>query len=307
MTNLFFVLKSVWGFRRRCQLGLSLPMIMTWIATVSVAQAAPTAPFQAEPSANIGFPEIPPIVINEQQQYDERLNSVRQTLRQANYQPWRWGQGRCQNCPIFILPKNLELESERVYAFIQALEDRKAEITEMYHSDGQEYNLLARLAVGILGRESHFFTSPRYVIKENSQWAVSVAKIVRNYVVGIKRPPMLNSRGPTQIKIIPGPIAEKYKMTPDDLYIPENAAIATMGYLIEALAELKRRVAMGQWTYITPETYGDYLPYIYFGSKRQLVNGTATPDQNLYIRDMRVYMSWIEIYEGPARQNPVHP
>ncbi|MBX3019027.1 MAG: hypothetical protein KF767_14160 [Bdellovibrionaceae bacterium] len=280
---------------------------LVWIAASS-AHGVQEHPFR-EPVQVFHTPYGMPIMVRTGgPTYDEYLKTSREELKSHGYQEWRWeGQkSKCTTCPIFILPKEREIETAKVYAFIRALETKRDDLLRLYGSDPQEYNLLAQMAVGILGRESEFFQSPRYRVKENAQWAIYLIKVVQIYLEGSDRDPELNSRGPTQIKIVPEKIAATFGVKHEDLYIPENAALATMGYLIEALAELKRRVTLNHLTFVTPDSYADYLPYIYFGSKRQLLNGTATPDRNIYIRDMRKYMTWIEIYEGPARSVPLH-
>ncbi len=151
------------------------------------------------------------------------------------------------------------------------------------------------MAVGILGRESRFYESPRYRFKEAFPWAVHVMKIMRAAATGAAVD--LNSRGPTQIKIVPKRIASQYGVTVDNLHKPENAALATMGYLIEALTELKSRVKHQHLDYINESNYVDYLPYIYFGSTRRLINGDAHPQSNLYVSEMKKFMTWIELYE----------
>lgn len=246
------------------------------------------------------FPEIPQAYRGVGPTYEEFVDIQREELKQAGYQPWTWLQSDCQTCPLFILPTRIEIEDVNVYPFIRALETYKFELMELYHCDSNEYNLLARMAIGILGRESEFFNSPRYAVKESMPLVVHIIKVLEIFFEGSDREPDLNSRGPTQMKIVPDRIAQKYGIETDELYIPKNAALATMGYLIEALKEMKRRVVLNNWDYINPSNYADYLPYIYFGSKRQLFNRTATPDQNIYIRDMRKYMKWVEMYEGPA-------
>lgn len=277
---------------------LALTMTLASVSAGAVAQSPYREPIDVYP----GFGGMPIVIQREGPSYNEYLAQTRDALTNNGYRLWKWeGQtSKCQTCPIFIVPHERRIETEKVYAFIRAIETRKGELLRLYNADPQEYNLLALMAVGILGRESEFFESPRYRLKENAQWAIRLIKVVQIYLEGSDRDPELNSRGPTQIKIVPDKIAEAYGVRPDELYIPENAALATMGYLIEALAELKRRVVLNHLSFVTPDTYADYLPYIYFGSKRQLLNGTATPDRNIYIRDMRKYMSWVEIYEGPA-------
>ena len=215
-----------------------------------------------------------------------------------NMQPWVWQQSNCFNCQITIVSDHhQELDSTDSQAFLRALESQKPALMAMYGIDGQEYNLLAHMAVGILGRESHFFQSRRYWVKENFPWAVRVVKVVRVYLSNGNRRLMDSSRGPTQIKVIPGRIEQAYHFDEDKLWIPENAAVATMGYLIETLNELKHRAVAQNLTFINKDNYVDYLPYLYFGSSKTLVSGRANPAHNLYVQDMKRYMTWVQIYE----------
>lgn len=236
---------------------------------------------------------------------EQSLAQEHSLLDQNGYDKWTWMKNDCTNCMVFFLPTRKEVRTEKVRLFIQALAAHKAELQEIYQIPGTEYNLLAHMSVGILGRESLFFRSNRYRLKEAMPWAVRLAKIIEIYLEGSNRSPSDSSRGPTQIKIVPKKIAEHYAITSDNLHEPENAAVATMGYLIEALGELKRRVRVNKLDFITPERYVDYLPYIYFGGTRALVKKTATPESNLYVQDMKRYMTWIEVYEHEAAA-PLH-
>lgn len=244
-----------------------------------------------------GLPKGAPAPLGPGPAYSSHVKQQRAEVKADGFAPWKWPGSDCQDCEVAILPTNRMLENEDVYEFIRALENEKATILNLYRADAQEYNFLAHMALGILGRESRFFESGRYWLKENMPGMISILKTMRAYLLG--GPHNLPSRGPTQIKIVPDRIREHYRISAETLYQPEHAAVATVGYLIEALAEMKRRIATKQWSYITPETYVDYLPYIYFGSKRQLNDGTATPEQNIYVRDMKKYMGYVEIYEKP--------
>lgn len=235
---------------------------------------------------------------------DAVFSSEKAAVLEANdYHPWTWKTSDCVDCPIYFLTGNEQLESEDVRVFIHTLEARKGEIIRLYRIHGQEYNLLAHMAVGILGRESQFFTSRRYRLKETFPGLVRVAKAFKAYMDGSKAG--LSSRGPTQIKTVPGKIAEFYGVTPDSLYKPENAAVATVGFLVEILQELKRRVVVNDLEFVNDTNYVDYLPYLYFGSHRMLIQGKATPERNIYVQDMKKYMSWVLLYEGPASSNEI--
>ena len=204
--------------------------------------------------------------------------------------PWIWGTSSCDSCGLKIVATNPQLLTSQVQTFIRTLENKKSELQTIYGVSGSEYNLLAQMAIGILGRESQFFKSRRYVLKEQFPWAVEIAK-------GLAGDTTRNSRGPTQIKIVPARIAEIYEITPDQLWVPENAALATMGFLIETLGELKRRIIVNKLSFVNEANYVDYLPYIYFGSTTRLISGKADPSHNIYIRDMKKYMSWVEVFE----------
>lgn len=206
-------------------------------------------------------------------------------------------QSNCQTCSIRFSTDREELRSPKVEDFLRAIESNKDDLIEIYGSDPQEYNLLALMAVGIIGKESEFFNSPRYMVKETIPGAVTILKTVRAYLSPENDRVTPNSRGPTQIKTVPKLIAYHYGITPDDLKRPRAAAVATMGFLIEALQELKVRAKNNNWEFVTKATYADYLPYIYFGSVGKLKNRTATPDKNLYVQAMRKYMAWVKIYE----------
>ncbi|HWU42610.1 MAG TPA: hypothetical protein VN132_04195, partial [Bdellovibrio sp.] len=221
-------------------------------------------------------------------------------LENTGYVRWEWMKSECDSCEMLMLPTQPKARTQNVLSFVRALEVHKTELQQLYHVSGAEYTLLSHMAVGILGRESLFFASKRYYLKESVPGAVRLAKILEHSLHDRKMSP--SSRGPTQIKIVPAKVAERYGIAPDNLHIPENAAIATVAFLIEALQELKRRVIVNQLGFIQPSNYVDYLPYIYFGGVKSLVNGTAAPASNSYINDMKRYMTWFEVYERePSR------
>ena len=215
------------------------------------------------------------------------------------YQHWQYLKSQCSNCDLYIQIVNPKIQTQKVKLFTEAISVHKADLVALYGIEEEEYNFLAQMAVGILGQESEFFTSQRYFIKESFPGLVTLLKIIQIYLHGHKQVLTANSRGPTQIKIVPQLIAQKYAIMPDELHIPKNAAIATMGFLIEALSELKSRIKKQHLEYIQPNNYVDYLPYIYFGRTRALVSRTAEPEKNHYVQAMKKYMMWVELYERP--------
>ena len=105
-----------------------------------------------------------------------------------------------------------------------------------------------------------------------------------------------NSRGLTQIKQIPTQISTQYGIDKGDLMNPHAAAVATLGLLAENLVVLKRLES--NHPDITPENRMDYLLYLYMGSSRQIIEGEATPDKNIYIQRAKQYADEsLEIYQ----------
>ncbi|MNK06316.1 hypothetical protein D3C87_242110 [compost metagenome] len=235
---------------------------------------------------------------------ENELRQEHQMLADYGYTRWEWLKTDCHDCDMVMLAVHPDLRNEKVRDFITALAAHKYELQYIYKIDGEEYNLLAHMAVGILGRESEFFTSSRYKIKEAAPLAVSLLKVLRIYMSDSDAKVSANSRGPTQIKVIPQSISDRYNIEPEDLGKPENAAVATMGFLIEALGELKNRIRVNKLDHINKTNYVDYLPYIYFGSTRALVNKTATPEKNLYVQNMKKYMTWVEVYQKSTSMRP---
>lgn len=243
---------------------------------------------------------------NAHAQVSGTVAAARAELEAQGYTRWQWLQSQdCFHCDMVFLQLEPTLNTENVRRFMQALSEHKDELLTLYRISGPEYNLLAQMSIGILGRESKFFESPRYRAKEAFPWAVHLMKILRGAATGAAID--LNSRGPTQIKIVPERIARHYQVTTEILNVPENAALATIGYLIEALGELKTRIARQHLDYINESNYVDYLPYIYFGLTKLLIKGEAQPEKNIYERDMKKYMGWVEVYERAPLTTPVLP
>jgi hypothetical protein len=240
------------------------------------------------------------------QQLEAAVKADRAAVESLGFRPWKWSEPEpAQPANTFVMiPVHEEVRYDKAKEFINALASNKAELMELYKDKApvtdDEYVMLARMAVGFLGAESEFFRSSRYLMKEAcifcfaaAKWGASMLGLADNDTM---------SRGPIQMKNVPDLIEQKYGITADDLNDPTNAARAIMGYLIEALQQLKRTAANNGLDHINKDTYVDYLPYIYFGSSHKLISRTATPDKNLYIQKMRTYMDWVEIHSRTNAQ-----
>src|SRR5690606_28404009 len=102
--------------------------------------------------------------------------------------------------PISIKIVNKEGNTEKSQTFVKALETEKEKLMRMYALSNDEYNDLAMLAYGILGNESDFGRSTKLKIKENAQFAVITARLIKT---GDRDVASNTSRGLTQIKYLP--------------------------------------------------------------------------------------------------------
>jgi hypothetical protein len=218
--------------------------------------------------------------------------------------------------------------------FVLALEDEKAKLMKIYHLSNSEYDSLASYAFGILGNESEFGNGHLYQLKSEviPPFGVAVLKEWKNNMYskakkdfekgkeeggllqGIKEGATTyikqgldsdiklikgkvtsasNSSGPTQIKKVPVLIAKHYGLKKDDLAKPKNAAVATIGFLAASLEEL--RVRQLKNPAITDKNRMEYIHYIYMGSVSQIINKTATPDKNIYLRNLKKYQKGVKI------------
>ena len=202
-----------------------------------------------------------------------------------------------QALTISIVDKGIDTPKVREY--VQALVQEKQYIMAAYPFEAwgvseTDYDILAHMAVGILGRESQFFTSTKYRIKESAQWAVDLAKAGRALISDKTYSPD-NSRGGTQIKSVPENIKMYYGITEDDLNTPRSTAIATMGFLIESLQYLQAKAKNRNLKPFEYRDYANYLPYVYFGRAKSIFDGSATPDANIYIRGMKLDMQRVTV------------
>lgn len=208
-----------------------------------------------------------------------------------------WGADDYRGLRIFIKKRSLQTKFNRRY--LAALESSKHKIMKIYGLKNDEYNRLALMAFGILGRETKFGTSARYFLKENMQPVVTAVKQAEAV---LEQRPMtaVNSRGATQIKKVPALIQKHFGIQTAHLDRPDSAAIATIGFLADCLKEMKTRIRHRNPLSMNESNIYDYILYSYFGSIRQIVRGTATPERNLYIQAVKKHISNLILFESMA-------
>lgn len=221
--------------------------------------------------------------------------------------------------------KNSDYDTPFTREFLKALEDEKENLMKLYNLDNDEFNELSLLAFGILGQESQFGEHWRYRVKENFPGGVAYLKNYKNifeefgenrqktgfwsavgsmikdswknevdYLTG-DISTQQNSRGPTQIKDVPDAIEKKYGIKKEDLHEPRKAAIATLGFLAQSLEELKAKEKFHPA--INGRNRFDYLHYIYMGRSSEITRGTATPERNIYYRNIRSFSKSLEVWQ----------
>lgn len=198
--------------------------------------------------------------------------------RKSNYAPYNYSSKSTHSRVTVFYINDSSRRNSVSQRFVNKLTTEKKKLMELYRLDNDEYNELAKLAFGILGNESDYGRSFKYHVKESIPFVVAMLK-------GEGLDTSKNSRGLTQIKKVPALIEKEYGTKKEDLGDPEHAAVATLGFLADALVELKAKMRFNPD--INSENQYDYLHYIYTGRSKEITGRTATPDKNIYLRQIK--------------------
>ena len=204
--------------------------------------------------------------------------------------------------PIQIKIVNEAGNTQQAKEFVKALADEKSKLMKVYNLSNDEYNDLAMLAYGILGNESEFGNSKKLKVKENAQFAVITARLLKSRDMDQAKN---TSRGLTQIKYLPeAPFSKNYpEIKKENLMNPRNSAVATLAYLADAAKQMRQIAVKNnddpKKLRITRENMMDYMGYLYQGGRGALSTSDkskqATPEFNAYYRKLQLHMSYIEI------------
>ena len=170
-------------------------------------------------------------------------------------------------------------------SYAQAIVNNKRELQRRFNLTSDEYNNLAELALGIAEQESKFGTSDRYELKSYvPDFALNLAKYITRGHAGAR------SRGYTQIKIKGDNtgLQEIYKdlnINEDNINNADKSAIATIARLAYMYnTEVKgRNFKTAEGNDLNPY---NALMYKWLGKNNELRNQTATPNRNVYIRNV---------------------
>ena len=189
--------------------------------------------------------------------------------------------------PLLISHKNVGEDAEyegNIISYANAIMNGKKQLQKDFNLDSYTYDKLAQLAMGIAQQETKFNTSTRKQIKDYTP----------DIVLNIIRGDTNRSRGATQIKMSGDnkemkSLYRKYGIDEDNIDNMDKSAIATMARLAYIYnSEVRGRHFKGaDGSNISPY---DALMYKWMGRNKELKNKTATPSDNIYIRNVKNYM-----------------
>lgn len=182
------------------------------------------------------------------------------------------------------------------YNYSKALVNNKKDLQKRFNLSSFEYNQLAEFALGIAEQESKFGTATRYKAKRLlGDDYIQALKVIKNGKLGAI------SRGLSQIKLN-SDNEEMQKHYKDlninknnitDAYISGIATIARLAHIYNT--EVKGR----KFTTSDGHNLDPYhaLMYKWMGKNKELVNKTATPSKNIYIRNVNNYARNFGMYD----------
>ena len=199
--------------------------------------------------------------------------------------------------------------------YADALSANKESLQKKFNLTSYEYNKLAQLAMGIGEQETKFGTSTKYALKL-LVGDEGVTKLKALQALIGKDPDPVNSKGLTQIKyaadmankdiynpetgkLIQKGLSSYYKelgVTEQSLETAQGAAIGTLARLAYMYnTEVKGRKFTGP----NNESINPYdaLLYKYNGHNDRLRYHTATPDKNLYVKNVKQYSDNFDYFE----------
>jgi len=181
----------------------------------------------------------------------------------------------------------------------KAITSNKKSLMQDLKLNGDVYNELAQISVGIPNAETKYGTHQNYALKSNFQGGVSTLK-------SYKGNNSANSIGMNQVKydaLIQNPrvkeLFKKYGVTKEklnhnykmDAYYSTLATMIVLGDMYSN--ELKGKDILAE----SGVEWQDALLYLYQGKRSELKNKTATPKKNLYIKNVKEGAKGFDIYQ----------
>lgn len=185
-------------------------------------------------------------------------------------------------------------------AYASSIVNNKKALQQRFNLTSDEYNHLAELALGIAEQESKFGTANRYKIKDwIPDWMMDTVKYLYRGNSGAR------SRGYTQIKNKSDneelrKIYNELGIDDKSIKSADKSAIAT----IARLAYIYNNEVRGKnFKTADDNNLNPYhaLMYKWLGKNNELKNKTATPNKNIYIRNVNKYSRNFDMYDIRTR------
>ena len=212
---------------------------------------------------------------NEKLIFKSKDANVNRTENTLNYKPIK-----------IIYPEDY---SEELPKMAKALEESKQKLMKDLRINGDVYNDIAELTLGVAGQETDYGNSMKYKLKTET------TQDVLKYLVGNTS---YNSKGLTQLKYDAHiknkeikTLFDNYGITKDNLEDGDKAALAQL-----ILFSTMYKYELPAYKDVDIADM-DKLLYLNQGKRSELKNNTATPDKNIYIRNVNKYKNKIKLQQ----------
>ena len=185
--------------------------------------------------------------------------------------------------------KSLKTDAPKAVEMAQSIVNNKQKLMKDLKINGDIYNELAKLTLGLAGQESKYGTSIKFKLKTEA---------TQDLLKSITGNNSFNSKGLTQIKFDGvneevKKLFNKYGITKDNLNSGDNAALAQ----IILLSHMYNNELPAYRKYTKEKNISDMdaLLYLNQGKRDELINKTATPDKNIYIQNVKKFANDFKI------------
>jgi LysM repeat protein len=184
--------------------------------------------------------------------------------------------------------------NDKTNQFTKSLSKNKQRLMQKLGIDSQEYDELAKTAVGLLGAEGDF---GKKKLKRNPKNSIYWEEAFMDAAEFLGFDQSKRSSGLTQIRYENLPDWTKSEITRDDLMDPEKAAVATMAML----GSYRAPVMNNRWKMpnMSMDNKSDYLPYMH-NQPSSIREGTRegqplNPQENSYVSKVLKYRDQVDM------------
>ena len=229
---------------------------------------------------------------------------------EENHQQTPWGDNFKVAKPIRLLIVDETSNTASNQRFLKSLETNKQKLMKLYALSNSEYNRIAIMAYGVLGKETEFGDGWTYQGEKLCSFLCEYFRpAIASVYYGVKRGDFSvdldteMSSGLTQLRKVPLEIVREFSITKQDLHDPAKAAIATAGFLARLLREMKTKVRNSANTpekklsYMNKGNIFDFLGYLYGGIRCRLYQTPQPRPYKLpYTKKINEHIKKIALY-----------